>query len=462
LGYHVFISYRRDGGESMGQLLYSRLKDLGYSPFYDVETMRSGKFAYQLLEKIAECDDFILILPAHGLDRCFDEDDWVRKEIAEAIRLNKNIIPFMLSGFDCFPENLPEDISEIRYYNGILASMEYFDATLEKLKSLLTYNPAEEEKKVLWTKGYAFISYSSRNRNFVDSIKRILTKNGINSWIAPDNIPVGSKYADVINKAIKGCECVLLVLTNDAQDSIWVAKELERAIHYRKTIIPLQLENVVLNDEFEFYISSNHIVAIEKIDENSPEFCKAISVIRSITDNQTPASPPLQETSPQATTTNGLLCDYINLINSITLIEWNEVQGIINKEDYSSHLLDGIFFICKMATAQASGEEKVKWSDRLSFYESLYCIATRRGYSNLCDFFCSITVEEVIQSSENIKQYMLDNVDCFGKGKNGLDNLCFKMLMLSSHDTSIRHSYWEVTIKEIYELFRMIDHRANQ
>ena len=36
------------------------------------ETMESGAFDAQLYKIIDECGDFILVLPAHALDRCFE------------------------------------------------------------------------------------------------------------------------------------------------------------------------------------------------------------------------------------------------------------------------------------------------------------------------------------------------------------------------------------------------------
>ena len=140
--YHVFISYRRDGGDAMARLIYDRLQADGYFPFLDVEQMRSGKFNEQLYQRIAECDDFVLILPPNGLDRCHDEEDWVRKEVVEALRLGKNIIPFMLRGFS-FPADLPECIKEVKDYQGIPASQDYFDSTMDRLKNLLSYSPPQ-------------------------------------------------------------------------------------------------------------------------------------------------------------------------------------------------------------------------------------------------------------------------------------------------------------------------------
>ena len=96
--------------------------------------------------------------------------------------------------------------------------------------------------------GYAFISYSSKNRSSADAMIALLRQRHIDVWVAPDDIPPGSKYAQVIGRAIKECACMVLLFTNDAQNSSWVPKEVERAINYKKTIIPVQLEEVQLNE----------------------------------------------------------------------------------------------------------------------------------------------------------------------------------------------------------------------
>ncbi len=127
--------------------------------------------------------------------------------------------------------------------------------------------------------GYVFISYSSKNREAADAVKFLLNKHNIDTWMAPYDIPVGSKYAAVIKQAIKNCSCFLLLLTHDTQGSVWVAKEVERAINYKKAIIPIQLEDVILNDEFEMYISTDQILAISKIDDTTNEIQNLIAAL---------------------------------------------------------------------------------------------------------------------------------------------------------------------------------------
>ena len=145
--------------------------------------------------------------------------------------------------------------------------------------------------------GYAFISYSTKNQSDADALKALFAKKGIRSWMAPGDIPVGSKYAQVINHAIKECACFVLLLTDAAQNSPWVAKEVERAVNYGKTILPIKMENIVLNEEFEFYISTDQIVAVQKIDENSLEFKKILTTVIAFT-GQEPQQEPRQEAAP--------------------------------------------------------------------------------------------------------------------------------------------------------------------
>jgi hypothetical protein len=138
--YDVFISYRRQGGEQTAKIICDRLMDLGYKVFYDVEALRSGAFNTKLYSVIEECNDVIVVLSPNSLDRCNDENDWVRLEIAHALKTGKNVIPVFLRGF-VFPEVLVEDMQTLRYQNGLEANSEFFDAFITKLKSFLKSKP---------------------------------------------------------------------------------------------------------------------------------------------------------------------------------------------------------------------------------------------------------------------------------------------------------------------------------
>ena len=140
--YDIFISYRRDGGYETARIIYERLRGEGYRVFFDVEALRSGKFNAELYRKIEQCRDFIVVLAPGSLDRCENEDDWLRLEIAHAIKHDRNVVPVMTRGFEMPSRHtLPPDIAELVIYNGPKASHEYFDAFLDLLIKFLKSVP---------------------------------------------------------------------------------------------------------------------------------------------------------------------------------------------------------------------------------------------------------------------------------------------------------------------------------
>ena len=129
------------------------------------------------------------------------------------------------------------------------------------------------------TSGYAFISYSSKNYIEAETMRAILNESGIKTWMAPGDIPVGKKYAQVINRAIKNCSCFVLILSDEAQSSVWVPKEIDRAVHYKKPIFPVKIKETSLNDEFEFYLSTDQLVLIKKLEKSNEILKKMLASI---------------------------------------------------------------------------------------------------------------------------------------------------------------------------------------
>ena len=150
--YDIFISYRRAGSFETASLIAERLKNAGYRVFFDIESLRSGKFNEKLYSVIESCTDFILVLPGNGLDRCHDRDDWVRLEILHAMKNEKNIIPIMLKDFKWL-KPMPEGMEELPNYQAVTASdHQFFDASIERLKGYLHSKPGitwRRHKKVI-------------------------------------------------------------------------------------------------------------------------------------------------------------------------------------------------------------------------------------------------------------------------------------------------------------------------
>ncbi len=127
---------------------------------------------------------------------------------------------------------------------------------------------------------YAFISYSTRNQQVADSVRALFAEHGIATWMAPYNIPSGSKYAAVINDALMHCSCLVLLLSDASQSSEYVDREVERAISYKKPILPLQLEKMELNSSFQFYIGSCQIIPVMNLKSDSVEVQRVLAGVK--------------------------------------------------------------------------------------------------------------------------------------------------------------------------------------
>lgn len=122
----------------MARLVEQDLRRRGYPVFLDVEDLQSGPFDNSLLKEIENATDVVIILTANCLDRCANEGDWVRQEIAHAIKCGKNIIPFMNSDFEFPSDPLPDDIAKFTSFHGVQFSHNEFSSSMGRLVSLLT------------------------------------------------------------------------------------------------------------------------------------------------------------------------------------------------------------------------------------------------------------------------------------------------------------------------------------
>ena len=136
LPFKVFISYRREGGEILGRLLYELLKP-DYQVFFDHESLSSGRFDTKLLRIIEGCDDVLVILSRGCLDRCKNPGDWFMQEISCALTHGKNIILLITEDFEMptaeLLAELPPEIATLIKYNGHRVSVAYIDSIIAKL-----------------------------------------------------------------------------------------------------------------------------------------------------------------------------------------------------------------------------------------------------------------------------------------------------------------------------------------
>lgn len=118
MGNQIFISYRRKDGFYPAYLLYKELIGQNFTVFFDLKSLRTGAFPDIIRQNIEDCTDFILIVSDSTFSqRIFQTDDWVHRELALALKLNKNVVPVFVNG--AIPDDLPEDIARIKNRQGL-------------------------------------------------------------------------------------------------------------------------------------------------------------------------------------------------------------------------------------------------------------------------------------------------------------------------------------------------------
>lgn len=126
----VFISYRRVDSEWAARSLCERLREhFGQSVFMDVDTIQPGDdFVAAIDEAVGNCDALIAIIGSKWLDVCddsgqrrLDDDrDFIRLEIATALRRSSRIIPVLIDDAVMPRESdLPDEIKGLARRNAV-------------------------------------------------------------------------------------------------------------------------------------------------------------------------------------------------------------------------------------------------------------------------------------------------------------------------------------------------------
>lgn len=83
------------------------------------------------------------------------------------------------------------------------------------------------------------ISYSRRDREFVQELVEVLHVSGIDPWWDLEDIKPGVKWAREIKLAIQNCHNFVFIISEHSVNSKYCLQELECAVQYNKRVIPL-------------------------------------------------------------------------------------------------------------------------------------------------------------------------------------------------------------------------------
>lgn len=171
----VFISYRH-ADKYTAALTEAYLSNLGYDVFWDAnipdEYMPDGEYAPVLEFNVANCRDFILLVTVNTFDksRIVNDNDWIRHEIALALKNKCNIIPFLVGAAQApAKDDLPADIQAIcdKEFFGFPIVPERLskDEISDKLTKPLRTKPSETEYQQILQRGSTYDATLSKEQN---------------------------------------------------------------------------------------------------------------------------------------------------------------------------------------------------------------------------------------------------------------------------------------------------------
>ncbi|MDZ4760049.1 MAG: toll/interleukin-1 receptor domain-containing protein [Alphaproteobacteria bacterium] len=144
----IFISYRRDDSKYQADRLHQSLMRVGRVPkrdiFIDIDNIPVGvDFVEYLDGQVKQCDVLLALIgpdwltvanPRTGQRRLDDPKDFVRIEIASALKRGIQVAPVMLDGTP-FPseDNLPDELKPLTRRHGVDLRRESFDADAERM-----------------------------------------------------------------------------------------------------------------------------------------------------------------------------------------------------------------------------------------------------------------------------------------------------------------------------------------
>ena len=72
-----------------------------------------------------------------------------------------------------------------------------------------------------------FISYSHKDKKFVDKLAMQLVRRNVNVWLDRWELSVGDSLVERVQEAVDGASALLVILSNASTASEWCKKELE-------------------------------------------------------------------------------------------------------------------------------------------------------------------------------------------------------------------------------------------
>ncbi|MGN0428500.1 MAG: TIR domain-containing protein [Acetatifactor sp.] len=125
-----------------------------------------------------------------------------------------------------------------------------------------------------------FISYSNRDREYVEDVVNYLEINDYLCFMAHRDIPGGDFYAENLTDAIHNCSLAVLICSRNSDASEHVQREINICVDKKKDIIPFFIEDYQLGGAFEYLLSSKQNIRVKdgNLTEALPNLLEAVEL----------------------------------------------------------------------------------------------------------------------------------------------------------------------------------------
>jgi hypothetical protein len=154
-----------------------------------------------------------------------------------------------------------------------------------------------------------FISHSSKDQKVASAICAALESRGLKCWLASRDVGAGDNFQESIVRAIQSAKVMVLVFTDNANNSAEIKKELALASQNKLAVIPARAEDVVPTAALAYELATRQWINLFQDWENEIEnLCARVRQIvpapAPATSQSQPAtqppSPPADSTPPKA------------------------------------------------------------------------------------------------------------------------------------------------------------------
>lgn len=133
-----------------------------------------------------------------------------------------------------------------------------------------------------------FISHSSKDRGAAYLLMEAIERRGYPCWISSRDVR-GNYQAEIV-KAITNCPAMILLFSQNANQSDEILKEISLASKNRKVVIPVRIEDVLPTGAMEYELTTRNWIDFFKNRDKALD--RVVEHLEMLTDGPGPTPPP--------------------------------------------------------------------------------------------------------------------------------------------------------------------------